>query len=105
VPAGRECPEHRRPSSHARGYTKAWAAYSRRFLALYRWCGDHAPDAPETGDSRCRALGLRTPATHTDHIVNQRGAPQLFWRIENHQALCQSCHSRKTNRFEGGYGN
>lgn len=48
----------------------------------------------------CRECGAK--ATDVDHIVPRRqggtdAAPNL-------QSLCHSCHSRKTDRYDGGYG-
>jgi 5-methylcytosine-specific restriction protein A len=37
-------------------------------------------------------------ATDVDHVVPHRGDRQLFWDTSNHQALCHSCHSRKTGK-------
>jgi 5-methylcytosine-specific restriction protein A len=104
VPAGLECPVHRQASAYTRGYTQEWAAYSRRFLAVYQWCGDHPPQAPETGDSRCKAVGLRTRATQTDHIQPHHSDAGLMWNAANHQALCHPCHARKTVMYDGGFG-
>ena len=40
--------------------------------------------------------GRYVRATDVDHIVPHRGDPALFWDEENWQALCHSCHSKKT---------
>lgn len=40
------------------------------------------------------------PATDLDHIVPHRGNLKLFWDQKNWQALCHSCHSKKTKRGE-----
>lgn len=40
-----------------------------------------------------------------DHIVAVAGpADPLFWKTENHQALCGTCHKRKTALENGGFG-
>ena len=44
-------------------------------------------------------------ATDLDHIKSHKGDPSLFWDPENWQALCTSCHSRKTAAEDGGFGN
>lgn len=36
------------------------------------------------------------PATIVDHIIDHLGNIELFWRRENHQALCETCHNKKT---------
>lgn len=76
----------RRGSAHRRGYTAAWARYSRRRLIEHPLC------------VRCLAQGEVTPATVTDHVRPWRGDGRLFWDPANHQSLCKPCHDRKTAR-------
>ncbi len=45
---------------------------------------------------RCKAQGRFTAATVVDHIIPHRGDPHLMWDESNWQALCKSCHDRKT---------
>jgi len=104
VPGGGPCARHQRGSAADRGYSKAWAVYSRTFLRSHPWCGDRGYGAPVTHDSRCAQLGQLTPATQTDHITPHRGDLNLLWDAANHQALCRSCHSRKTAKFDGSFG-
>lgn len=40
--------------------------------------------------------GRYVPATVVDHIVPHRGDYYLMWSDNNWQALCKSCHDRKT---------
>lgn len=48
---------------------------------------------------RCLAKGIYTPALVVDHIIPINGGGDvLFWPEWNHQALCQTCHNRKTTR-------
>ena len=42
-----------------------------------------------------------TPATEVDHIIPHRGDMELFWDQSQWQALCKSCHSRKTASESG----
>ena len=35
-------------------------------------------------------------ATVVDHIIPHRGDQKLFWDQNNWQALCKSCHDKKT---------
>jgi len=100
---GAPCPDHRRPSSYARGYTREWSAYSQRFLGVHKYCGDRGPSAPATDHSRCRAQGLQVLANVTDHIEPHRGDPGLMWSPANHQALCSTCHNRKTATEDSGF--
>lgn len=54
---------------------------------------------------RCATAGCVNRATDCDHIIPHRGDWALFIESRNHQALCHSCHSRKTAREDGGFGN
>ncbi|MEZ4714287.1 MAG: HNH endonuclease signature motif containing protein [Caldilineaceae bacterium] len=42
----------------------------------------------------CAAQGMTTEATEVDHIVRKADGGADAW--ENLQALCKSCHSKKT---------
>ena len=42
-------------------------------------------------------------ATVADHIIPHKGNLELFWDEGNLQALCKSCHDRKTAK-EGRWG-
>jgi 5-methylcytosine-specific restriction endonuclease McrA len=35
------------------------------------------------------------PATVVDHIIPAKSKPQWFWRVSNHQPLCEVCHNKK----------
>lgn len=54
---------------------------------------------------KCREQGRLTPATNVDHVRPHNEDPELFWDWGNYQALCQSCHSKKTAKEDGGFGN
>jgi 5-methylcytosine-specific restriction protein A len=47
----------------------------------------------------------RNPSTVADHIVPHRGNWDLFTSLSNLQGLCAACHSEKTAREDGGFGN
>lgn len=73
-----------RPSASKRGYDQAWQQLRKAFLMTHPVC-------------RCGR-----PAKHVDHKValtaggtNDEG---------NLQAMCHSCHSRKTIALDGGFG-
>ena len=53
----------------------------------------------------CRTRFCGQLATDVDHIRPHKGDPRLFFDRGNLQALCHGCHSRKTSRFDGGFGN
>jgi len=92
VDGGGYCPAHqrergrgydeRRGTSAQRGYGSRWQRYSRLFLRAHPICATE---------------GCGRPSEHTDHEIPVCGPHDpLFWDESNHQALCQSCHSRKT---------
>jgi len=83
-----------RGSRHERGYTNAWAAYSRRRLVEHPWCVGYP-------------LGVHsepTLAQCTDHVQSGRSRPDLFWDPANHQSLCHDCNKRKAIAEEQGFG-
>ena len=76
-------PEEARPASD-RGYDSAWRKARKRYLEAHPLC------------VQCTKEGRYTKATDVDHIVPHRGDRDLFWDVKNWQALCHSCHSKKT---------
>lgn len=44
-------------------------------------------------------------AKHADHEVPHKGDAKLFFDTNNLRSLCPSCHSRKTAKEDGGFGN
>ena len=76
-----------RPSASARGYGADWASLRKEFLKAHPLCANQD--------------GKR--ATHVDHILPRaRGGTD---DVNNLQALCHACHSRKTAMVDGGFGN
>ena len=82
-----------RSSASSRGYTYRWREYSKRFLKAHPLC------------EQCKREGRLTPAECVDHIIPAAVRSDLFWDSDNHQALCWACHSKKTAREDGGFGN
>jgi 5-methylcytosine-specific restriction enzyme A len=82
-----------RGSSHERGYGSRWRKYRESFLQEHPLC------------KTCGDSGILEASTVVDHIIPHQGDPDLFWNPDNHQALCTSCHSRKTAKEDGGFGN
>ena len=80
-------------SSTERGYGYSWQKRRTAFLRGHPLCEE------------CRKRGRITPATDVDHIRPHKGDPELFWDWDNLQALCHECHSKKTAREDGGFGN
>ena len=76
--------DQHRGNSAQRGYNTAWRKFRDGFLRRHPLC------------VMCEAQGRVTPATVVDHITPHKGDTTLFWAKDNHQALCASCHSRKT---------
>ena len=79
-----------RPTAHARGYTCRWAAFSRLYRCQHPLC------------VVCEAAGRVQPSECVDHITPREAGGTDD--DHNLQALCLSCHARKTARHDGGYG-
>ena len=60
-------------------YGHRWAKASKAYLAEHPFC------------VKCNGF-----AEHTDHIDSHRGDVNSFWNEDNWQALCASCHGKKT---------
>lgn len=82
-----------RRSAHQRGYTYRWQQARLAYLRDHPLC------------VQCEASGIIRSATVVDHIQAHKNDRTLFWDRNNWQALCASCHSRKTAQQDGGYGN
>lgn len=80
-------------NSNARGYNARWRVAAKAFLLVNPIC------------NRCAFRKLVVPATLVDHARPHGGDPVLFWDQSNWQALCKTCHSAKTARHDGGFGN
>lgn len=90
----RERHERERGNSAARGYDARWRKVRAAKLAKEPLCREHVKQ------------GQVVEATEVDHIIPHRGNMELFFRDDNLQPLCKSCHSRKTatqdSTFAGG---
>jgi len=52
------------------------------------------------------AICQRNASTVADHIIPHKGSWTLFSDLNNNlQGICDECHSRKTAREDGGFGN
>lgn len=96
--------EQYRESAHKRGYDSRWKSARAGWLRQHPLCGDRA-DGPSPEHSECLQARRLTAATDVDHIVPHRGDKSLFWERTNWQSLCHACHSAKTAREDGGFGN
>ena len=91
---GRRCPAHAAAKEHQRRnydirreYRKPqWKALRREILR------DVAYTCHE-----CQRISLEL---EIDHVVKHDGDPGRFWDRVNLQALCRTCHQRKTARGE-----
>jgi 5-methylcytosine-specific restriction enzyme A len=100
IEAGRYCVEHTpnqsqreaRPNAHQRGYGAQWQRLRLRVLRSHPLCAD------PFGEHARRSEVIA--ATDIDHIVAKRRGGRD--EDNNLQALCHSCHSRKTNAQDGG---
>ena len=54
---------------------------------------------------QCRQCGETRGQMHVDHIQSRRRRPDLALDAGNLLTLCHACHSAKTARYEGGFGN
>jgi len=82
-------------SASARGYGVEWRRLAKWFLQRHPLCND--PFGSHAGEGRIVAAEV------VDHIVpRKRGGTD---DISNLQALCYRCHSTKTAKYDGGFGN
>ena len=84
---------YERDQKSKRLYNYRWAKASRAYLNNNPLCVE------------CKKNNKITPARVTDHIVPHKGNKKIFWDRSNWQPLCDSCHSRKTAKEDGGFGN
>lgn len=77
-----------RPTAAKRGYGAAWQKARKAYLEAHPLCVE------------CLKHGRYVRATDVDHIIAHLGDQKLFWDRNNWQALCHSCHSKKTNLLD-----
>lgn len=95
------CEKHRaemsaqvpRESAAKRGYNFKWRSESKKYLSEHPWC------------AQCAKKNIRMAAVLVDHKTPHKGDQRLFWNKANWQGLCWSCHSKKTAKEDGGFGN
>ena len=81
------CQKHRwnrekdnRLSPSERGYDWRWRKAAKEYLLLHPICN----------------ICKKEKSTVVDHITPHRGNLQLFWDVNNWQALCRTCHNKKS---------
>lgn len=84
--------DRRRGSAAKRGYGPRWRKAREGWLAQHPLCAE------------CEKRDRIRPATDVDHIIPHKGDMALFWDRSNWQSLCHACHSRKTAREDGRWG-
>ena len=78
-------------NSNERGYTYQWQKARLAYLQANPLC------------VYCAALKPRrvVAATVVDHVVPHQGDQELFWSVDNWQALCAPCHNGVKAEEEG----
>ncbi len=82
--------DRNRESSTKRGYGYKWKKARDAFLTDNPLC------------VQCLKEGLTVAANVVDHIIPHKGDMELFWDSSNLQALCSTCHNRKS-AMEGAF--
>lgn len=82
-----------RGTTAQRGYGGRWQTLRKRFILQHPYCQE------------CLKQGKLVEATDVDHITPHRGCAKLLFDEANLQSLCHECHSRKTAKEDGGFGN
>ncbi len=100
VPSGQaRCDAHERKKQKMRRDTEGNPYNNSRWRALRSaWLQEHPLCAA------CEKAGRVTAGTVCDHIAPHKGDPVKFWSGP-FQTLCATCHSSKTTREDGGFGN
>ena len=74
-----------RATANERGYGHKWRKARLSYLKRHPLCVN------------CLSCSITTPSNEVDHIIRHSGDDDpLFWDRTNWQALCKSCHSKKT---------
>jgi 5-methylcytosine-specific restriction enzyme A len=81
-----------RGTAAARGYGSKWRKARNEFIRRNSLC------------VVCYRKGILKAAKVVDHTIPHKGDASLFWDQSNWQALCSSCHSRKTAVSDGRWG-
>ena len=77
-----------RGTATERGYNYRWQKARKSFLIRNPLCVE------------CEREGRVESAVVVDHVIPHRGDMDLFWDVDNWQALCVKHHNAKTARGE-----
>lgn len=75
-------------SAAKRGYDYEWQKFRKKFLSVNPLC------------VFCKRKGIIKAATVVDHITPHKGSRELFYKIDNLQALCTHCHNSEKQKEE-----
>lgn len=100
VPGCGQFASGRRCRSHAVVAEQARPNYAlRRWYRTPKWKALRAQILREQA-YRCADCHQIVLHLEVDHVVKHDGDPRQFWNRANLQALCRTCHQRKTQRGE-----
>ena len=80
-----------RVGSNKQGYNNHWRRERKAFLLRNTLC-----------ENCLNKHDVIRAATQVDHVIPHKGNMKLFWDVSNWEALCHSCHSKKTARENAG---
>ena len=90
------CDKHKRTdraSASKKGYNSSWRKAAQNYLLNNPLC------------KSCLNENRLIQSEVVDHIKPHKGDYDLFWNVDNWQALCKRCHDKKTAKNDGGFGN
>ena len=86
------CPAHQVTQEHQRRNFDQRTWYRGKRWKALRW------EVICEAAYQCALCRKVVDRLDVDHIIKHHGSPDLFWDRRNLQALCQRCHSRKTQQ-------
>lgn len=92
-----EARDKAKKNNHKTEFTKLYNWEWRKFRA--RYVKEHPLCV------HCLKEGKLTPTQDVDHIIAHEGNKERFWDESNLQALCKSCHSKKTMKYDNAFNN
>jgi 5-methylcytosine-specific restriction enzyme A len=107
-PGCSELTENRYCSKHQKQIDSKYNKFNRPFKKLYnsRWRKRRKQFLQEHPlCESCKKRDVINAATVVDHVIPHKGDERLFWDENNWQALCKSCHDKKTAKEDGRFGN